>query len=168
MARRERGFKEHYFPKKEENGNYNSEESKPDEEKVMMELMKKSGKISVFGKRKERRFKNVCEDDCHIFKLYKRRKRRKKKFDLVAAQNKCERKAEETVSVEEVPELEIEKDSWFNKCLKRFEEKTDKLTENQIKEGNKWCNRMFEEFEHCVSDSPNNANSIEVNKQMSG
>ena len=108
--------------------------------------------------------KNVCEDDWALLSnCIKETKEADENADLAEAREACETKAEETVNVEEVPELNIEKDSWFNKCLKRFEEKTDKLTEKQIEEGNKWCHRMFEEFEHCVSNSNVSKNNVEKN-----
>ncbi len=153
-------------PKKEEKTeNKIAKESKSNEVKSDDGINEKEWKDKCIREAKGKQgSKNVCEDDWVTFSnCIKEEKKENKKFILAAAQKKCEQKAEETVSVEEVPELEIEKDSWFNKCLKRFEEKTDKLTEDQIKEGNKWCNRMFEEFEHCVSESPNNANSVELN-----
>ena len=108
--------------------------------------------------------KNVCEDDWVLLSNCIREiKEADEDADLEEAQEACEQKAEETVNVEEVPELKIEKDSWFNKCLKRFEEKSDKLTEKQAEEGNKWCHRMFEEFEHCVSNSNSSKSNVEMN-----
>ena len=96
--------------------------------------------------------KNYCQDELREF-LVCVEEMMGQEMESSIAQETCKVETEEIVTVEEAPELEVEKNNWFDNCMRRFEGKTGKLTEDQLEKGNAWCNRMWKDFGVCVSNT---------------